>query len=157
MKAMFLVAAMALGGLAVPVASAQAPASAEYLNAAKTVPSNLPFSEAVRVGDTLYLSGQVGIKPGTLQLVPGGIKGQARQAMENIRAVLRAQGADMGNLVKCTAMLADMAQWNDFNSVYMTFFQPGHYPARSAFGTTGLAIGALVEVECIAALPPRGR
>jgi reactive intermediate/imine deaminase len=121
----------------------------EYLNSGKVVPANLPFSEAVRVGDTLYLSGQVGIKPGTMQLVPGGIREEARQALANIRASLEANGYALGDVVKCTVMLADIGEWAAFNEVYRTFFS-APYPARSALGANGLALGARVEVECIA-------
>jgi reactive intermediate/imine deaminase len=121
----------------------------EFLNSGEVLPANLPFSEAVRVGETLYLSGQVGIVPGTLELVPGGIKEEARQTMENIRAVLEAHGYTMNDVVKCTVMLADIGDWAAFNEVYQTFFAD-HYPARSALGANGLALGARVEVECIA-------
>ena len=121
----------------------------EFLNSGKIVPTTLPFSEAVRVGDTLYLSGQVGIKPGTLELVPGGIQAEARQTLENIRTALEAHGYSMRDVVKCTVMLADIAEWATFNEVYKTFFSPP-YPARSALGANGLAIGARVEVECLA-------
>ena len=121
----------------------------EFLNSGKVVPNTLPFSEAVRAGDTLYLSGQVGIKPGTMQLVPGGIREEARQALENIKSSLEANGYSMRNIVKCTVMLADIGEWATFNEVYKTFFATP-YPARSAFGASGLALGARVEVECIA-------
>jgi len=121
----------------------------EFLNSGKVVPNTLPFSEAVRAGDTLYLSGQVGIKPGTMQLVPGGIREEARQALENIKSSLEANGYSMRNIVKCTVMLADIGEWATFNEVYKTFFA-APYPARSAFGASGLALGARVEVECIA-------
>ena len=121
----------------------------EYLNSGKVVPANLPFSEAVRAGDTLYLSGQVGIKPGTMQLVPGGIREEARQALANIRTSLEANGYALGDVVKCTVMLADIGEWAAFNEVYRTFFS-APYPARSALGANGLALGARVEVECIA-------
>ena len=129
-------------------ASAQEPAI-EFLNSGKIVPATLPFSEAVRVGDTLYLSGQVGIKPGTLELVPGGIRAEARQTLANIRTTLEAHGYSMRDVVKCTVMLADIAEWATFNEVYKTYFSPP-YPARSALGANGLAIGARVEVECLA-------
>ena len=132
-------------------ASAEQPGKVEFLNSGKVVPTNLPFSEAVRVGDTLYLSGQVGIVPGTLKLVPGGIEAEARQAMENIRTSLEVNGYAMTDIVKCTVMLADIADWAAFNEVYRTFFS-GRYPARSALGANGLALGARVEVECIAAV-----
>ncbi len=125
----------------------------EYLNSGKVVPATLPFSEAVRVGNTLYLSGQVGSRPGTMQLVAGGIREQARQALENIKTSLEANGYGMGDVVKCTVMLADIAEWAAFNEVYRTFFS-APYPARSALGANGLALGARVEVECIAARGP---
>jgi reactive intermediate/imine deaminase len=137
---------------AIPAAHAGPPTGVEYLNSGKVLPTNLPFSEAVRVGDTLYLSGQVGIAPGTLKLVPGGLKAEARQTLENIRATLAAQGLTMRNVVKCTVMLADIADWASFNEVYSQYFS-APYPARSALGANGLALGARVEVECIAAYP----
>lgn len=127
----------------------------EYLNSGRVVPATLPFSEAVRVGDTLYLSGQVGIKPGTLQIVPGGIREEARQTLDNIRTSLEANGYMLGDVVKCTVMLADMSEWAVFNEVYRTFFS-APYPARSALGANGLALDARVEVECIA-VRPEGR
>ena len=121
-----------------------------FLNSGKVLPKNLPFSEIVRHGNTLYLSGQIGIQPGTLQLVPGGIKAEAQQTMENIKTSLEAHGYSMSNLLKCTVMLADIDDWPAFNEVYKTFFLKT-YPARSAFGASGLALGARVEVECIGA------
>ncbi len=124
--------------------------AAEFLNSGKVLPKNLPFSEAVRHGDTLYLSGQVGIVPGSLKLAPGGIKEEAKQTLENIKTSLEAHGYTMAHLIKCTVMLTDMSEWSAFNEVYKTFFA-GNYPARSAFGANGLALGARVEVECIAA------
>jgi reactive intermediate/imine deaminase len=124
----------------------------EFLNSGKVLPATLPFSEAVRVGHTLYLSGQLGITPGTLTLVPGGIEGEARQAMENIRTTLAAHGYAMSDIIKCIVMLADMKDWPAFNAVYQTYFTPP-YPARSAFGASGLALGARVEVECTAIGP----
>lgn len=107
----------------------------------------LPFSEAVRVGDMLYLSGQIGTRPGTTELVAGGIRAEARQTLENIQAVLERYGSSMERVVKCTVMIDDIAQWGAFNEVYVEFF-PGPKPARSAFGADGLALGAAVEVEC---------
>jgi reactive intermediate/imine deaminase len=131
-------------------AAAAERANLEFLDSGKVLPAGLPFSEAVRIGDVVYLSGQVGIVPGTLKLVPGGIREESRQAMENIRATLEAHGLAMGDLARCTVMLADIGEWAAFNDVYRTFFV-GRYPARSAFGANGLALGARVEVECIAA------
>ena len=115
----------------------------------------LPFSEAVQAGDTLYLAGQIGAPPGKREVVPGGIDAQAKQVMDNIGDVLARRGLSHADLVKCTVMLADMADWPAFNTVYATYFRPGHYPARSAFGTSGLAYGAKVEVECIAFNPSK--
>jgi 2-iminobutanoate/2-iminopropanoate deaminase len=112
----------------------------------------LPFSAAARVGSMLYLSGQIGTDS-ALRLVPGGIGPETRQAMENIRAVLALSGATLDDVVRCTVMLADMREWGAMNQIYADFF-PRHRPARSAFGATGLALGARVEIECIAAVPP---
>jgi 2-iminobutanoate/2-iminopropanoate deaminase len=131
-------------------ANSAEPTSVEFLNSGSVLPKDLPFSEAVRVGNTLYLSGQIGVQPGTSKLVSGGIKAEARQTMENIRTTLTAHGYSMTDLVKCTVILADMAEWSAFNEIYRTYFAE-RYPARSAFGSTGLAFGARVEVECIAA------
>lgn len=135
-------------GLSSP-ALATPPADVEFLNSGKVVPATLPFSEAVRVGNTLYLSGQVGLAPGTLTLVPGGIQAESRQTMDNIKATLEVHGYSLRDLVKCTVMLADIAEWADFNEIYKTYFA-GRFPARSALGANGLAFGARVEVECIA-------
>lgn len=123
--------------------------SSEYLNSGKVLLANLPFSEAVRVGGTLYLSGQIGIVPGTMKLVPGGLQGETRQTMENIKTSLQAHGYSMNDLVKCVIMLADISQWATFNDIYKTYFD-ARFPARSAFGANGLALGAQVEIECIA-------
>lgn len=112
----------------------------------------LPFSDAVRVGNMLYLSGQVGNLPGKMQLVEGGLQAEARQIMENIQRVLKANGTSFEHAIKLTVFIDDIAQWGEFNEVYKEFF-PGKKPARSAFGAEGLALGALVEVECIAYIP----
>jgi 2-iminobutanoate/2-iminopropanoate deaminase len=106
----------------------------------------LPFSEAVRVGDILYLSGQIGI--GGDGKLAEGIEGQTRQAMDNIGAVLKRAGVGYGDVFHCTAFLKDMGDWPAFNSVYVSYFAPDKMPARSAFGTSGLALGALLEIEC---------
>jgi len=106
----------------------------------------LPFSEAVRVGDTLYLSGQLGIGPdGKLS---DGIEAQTRQAMDNIGTVLKRAGLSYGDVFHCTAFLADMKDWPAFNKVYVPYFPAGKMPARSAFGANGLALGAKLEIEC---------
>ena len=110
----------------------------------------LPFSAAVRVGRMLYLSGQIGIDASG-KLVPGGISAETRQAMENIKAVLEDNGSFLDHVVKATVMLADMNEWSEMNKVYVTYFDK-HLPARSALGANGLAMGARVEIECIAVL-----
>lgn len=117
------------------------------------VASDLPFSDARRIGDTLYLSGQIGVRPGTKDLVAGGLAAEARQTLANIDATLVAHGASRSDVAKCTVMLADIGEWAAFNEVYREFFTKP-YPARSAFGANGLALGARVEVECIAVVAP---
>lgn len=110
-----------------------------------------PFSPAVRVGDLLFLSGQIGTDAsanGTV--VPGGIEAETRQTLTNIKTVLDSIGSGMDRVVKCTIMMADMAEWDRMNVVYREFFGADRLPARSAFGTSGLALGARVEIECIA-------
>lgn len=133
-------------------ASAGPSNAVQFLNSGKVNPPGLPFSEAVRVGRTVYLSGQVGVKPGTNELVEGGMEAEARQTLENIRTTLEAHGFTLRDVVKCTVMLADISEWSAFNEVYRTFFT-SPYPARSALGANGLALGARVEVECLASVP----
>ncbi len=113
--------------------------------------SKAPFSLAVRVGDILYLSGQIGTtSDGKL---PTDFGQQARQTMENVGAALRAAGSSFDDVFKCTAMLADMSRWQEFNQIYVTYFKPERLPARSAIGANGLALGAMVELECMAYSP----
>jgi reactive intermediate/imine deaminase len=121
----------------------------EYLTSAKTAALNLPFSEAVRVGNMLYLSGQIGTFPGTTQLAEGGIQGETRQTLENIKTVLEANGSSMDHVVKVTVMLADISEWPALNEVYVEYF-PNNKPARSAFAGSGLAFNARCEIEVIA-------
>jgi reactive intermediate/imine deaminase len=132
-----------------PAAPAAAPADAPVFLTPYGQPT-YPFSPAVRVGNTLYLSGQIGTDS-TNALVPGGIGPETQQTMENIRDVLQRTGSSMERVVKCTVMMADMKEWPAMNEVYTTFF-PGAKPARSAFGATALALGARVEIECIAVM-----
>jgi 2-iminobutanoate/2-iminopropanoate deaminase len=122
----------------------------EYRKAPGAI-AELPFSEAVRVGNLLYLSGMIGVQPGTLNLVAGGITAETRQTLENIKAAIERNGGSIDNTVKCLVMLADMAEWAKMNEVYTTFF-PKNKPARSSFGASGLAMNARVEIECIVAL-----
>jgi reactive intermediate/imine deaminase len=112
---------------------------------------DLPFSDGVRAGEFLFVSGKIGNEPGQLKLVPGGIQPETRQAMENIKATVERYGSSMDRVVKCTVFLADMSEWGKMNEIYVQFF-PTNKPARSALGASGLALGARVEIECIAAM-----
>jgi reactive intermediate/imine deaminase len=118
------------------------------IKSANVLASNLPFSEGIEAGGLIFLSGQLGVLPGTMTLNNATPEAEFVQVMDNIGAVLAANGLGFGHIVKCTIMLADMADWPGFNQVYLRYFtQP--LPARSAFGVNGLALGARVEVECI--------
>ena len=141
------VAVLLLTNGAAPIRAAEV----EFLPSEGTEALGLPFSDAVRVGDLLFLSGQLGTVPDTLELVPGGIRAESKQALENIARILEANGSSLDRVVKCTVMIADIDEWPVFNEVYVTFF-PGDKPARSAFGANGLALGGRVEVECWAAV-----
>ena len=104
----------------------------------------LPFADAVRAGGLLFQSGKLGFDPATNKLVPGGIQAETRATMDNIRDTFAKHGVGMDRVVKCTVFLADMKEWGAMNEVYVTYFPAGK-PARSA-------LGARVEIECIAAL-----
>ena len=119
----------------------------DYIRSDATKRAGLPFSDAVKVGDVLYLSGQMGVTPGTKTLVPGGVGPQARQALDNIGATLSANGLSFDAIFKVTVMLADMSDWGAFNEVYVGYFKPDRLPARSAFGASGLALSGRVEIE----------
>ncbi len=116
------------------------------------IPGNddLPFSEAVRAGDFLFLAGQLGTDPksATPTLVPGGIQPETRQTLENIKTTLERYGATMDDVVKVTCMLADIDEWPAMNEVYIEYFP--NKPARSAFAGSGLGFGGRVEIEVIA-------
>ena len=137
MKSLFILAVCAV------VASAQDP---EYIGPEV---AGRPFTPVVRVGNMLYLSGQIGTDS-TGKVVSGGIKAETAQVLKNIRALLEKNGSSMDRVVKCTVFMADMAEWPTMNEIYVTFF-PKHRPARSALGATGLALNARVEIECMAA------
>ena len=110
-------------------------------------PPTDPFSPAVRAGNLLFLAGQIGTDASG-KLVAGGIQAEARQALNNIKSVLEKNGSSLDRVVKCTVFLADMKDYNDFNEIYATYFR-ARKPARSAFGATGLARNARLEIECI--------
>jgi reactive intermediate/imine deaminase len=134
--------ALALAALAVPALAAP-----EYYPAANP---RAPFSEAVRVGDLLIVSGQLGITPGQ----PAPFEAEAKQAMDNVAAVLARHGASMNDVVKCTVFLTDIGKFAAFNGIYTSYFKPGRLPTRTAVGVAALAApGASLEVECWAAAP----
>lgn len=144
------IAALAVVGAA---AAADKPV---FLNSPRALELDRPFSEAVRAGDFLFLSGQIGEDPATAKLAEGGIQAESRQTLTNVKRVLESNGATLADVVKCTVFLADIAEWPAFNSVYIEFFrQP--FPARSALAASGLALKARVELECIAYVPRRTR
>ena len=129
-------------------------AKPEFMPSDDPARRDLPFSDAVRVGDLMFLSGQIGMDSATGKPVAGGIKAEARQALTQIKEILTRHGASMSDVVKCTAFLADIAEWQTFNEVYGEFFKKP-FPARSALATNGLARNARVEVECIAYAPKK--
>jgi 2-iminobutanoate/2-iminopropanoate deaminase len=147
--------AVALGALACLQACAQSAtrsdtAPPQYFPS--SIP-NAPFSAAVRVGEVVYLSGQIGIGPdGKLA---ADFSAQARQTMSNVGDSLHQAGLNFDDVFKCTVMLADMSRWDEFNKIYIGYFKPERLPARSAVGANGLARGALIELECLARAHPR--
>jgi reactive intermediate/imine deaminase len=145
MKALIAIAAGVLM-MTSAAADAQTRSAVEHYGRPVLNGQPLPFSDAVRVGDVLYLSGQLGL--GADGKLPDGIEAQTRQALENIGGILKRAGLGYGDVFHCTAMLKDMADWPAMNKVYVTYFPAGKRPARSAFGASGLALGALIELEC---------
>ncbi|HEV7687517.1 MAG TPA: RidA family protein [Acidimicrobiia bacterium] len=155
MKRSRLLVIVAVGGLSGVGLWAAAPSRAEnsppveHLN--EDPASGAPFSDAVRVGSTLYLAGNLGLdKSG--KLVPGGITPEADQALQNLTHVLERNGSTLDRVGNCEVMLADIKERDAFNDVYKKYWAPGQFPARHAFGVTGLYLGARVELACIAAL-----
>ncbi len=155
-KLIMILTVLALAGCAVSVGSnnkaKESPKSSdvEWLNPPGTDTTNRPYSTAVRVDNMLYLSGALGIVPGTRALAEGGIQGETRQTLENISASLEMFGSSMERVVKCTVYLADIEEWGAMNEVYMTFFP--NKPARSAVGNAGLGLDARIEIECMAVI-----
>lgn len=120
-----------------------------YLTLPERASLDLPYSDAVRVGELLLLSGAIGSAPGTRDLVPGGVVPETRQTLENIKRNLEAHGSSLDRVVKCTVMLTDIGDFDAMNAVYREYF-PRNKPARSTFGVNGLARGARIEIECVA-------
>lgn len=115
------------------------------------LPEAYPFSSAVVVGDTIYLSGAIGVEGDgeNLALVEGGAGAETRQIFRQLEATLKAVDSDLSDIVKCTVFLDDMADYAEMNAAYAEAF-PGPKPARSTFGVEGLALGAALEIECLA-------
>ncbi|WP_299189674.1 RidA family protein [uncultured Aquimarina sp.] len=111
--------------------------------------ANAPFSDAVQVGNLYFLSGQVGMNHTTRKLVEGGIEAETKQTLENIKAVLGHHDMDMSDVVKCTVILSDINDFAAFNNIYKAYFP--NKPARTTFAAKGLAVGAKIEIECVAA------
>ncbi|XP_077126982.1 2-iminobutanoate/2-iminopropanoate deaminase isoform X2 [Ranitomeya variabilis] len=111
------------------------------------------YSQAVVVDKTMYVSGQLGMDPASGQLVPGGVKNEAKQALVNMGEILKAAGCDYSNVVKTTVLLADINDFNDVNDIYKQFFR-SNYPARAAYQVAALPRGGRVEIEAIAVLGP---
>ena len=141
--------------MAASTGAGSATPAVEYFPAPALQGRPAPFSSAVRVGDVMYLSGQIGLAPdGKL---PATFEGQAKQTMDNVGAALKARGLGWDDVFKCTVMIADMKNWPAFNAVYVPYFKPGKLPARSALGANGLALGAQLELECLAYAGARRR
>ena len=133
-----------IGGLA---AAAMLAAGAAHADGPEFYPPanpKSPFSEAVKAGGFLIVSGQIGVRPGQ----PASFEDEARRAMDNVSATLGRHGASMDQVVKCTVILTDMGRFAAFNDIYVSYFKPGRLPARTAMGAAALAAGAAVEVEC---------
>ena len=127
---------------------AAAPSEIRYITTDAAREAGFPSSPAVEADGWVFLSGALGIGPDG-GLAPGGIGPETRQTMDNIQATLESEGLGWDHVVKCSVFLADIAEWPAFNEIYRTYFD-GNYPARSALGANGLALGARVEIECIA-------
>jgi reactive intermediate/imine deaminase len=112
-------------------------------------PPTAPYSHAVRAGDFLFVTGQLPAHPDTGQLVAGGITEQTHQVMRNLRSVLRGAGADLDRVAFSRVYLVNFADYAAMNAVYQSYFAPGRLPARTCVGVTGLALGALVEIDLV--------
>ena len=110
-----------------------------------------PYSQAIKAGNTIYVSGQIPIDPAKGEFAGADIASQTRQSLTNIKNILAAAGADMSNVVKTTVLLADIADFTAMNDVYAEFFTEP-YPARAAFQAAAIPKGALVEIEAVAVL-----
>jgi reactive intermediate/imine deaminase len=122
----------------------------KFIRSRGSIDAGLPFSDAVRVGDVLYLSGAMGNIPGKMELAKGGIEAETRQMFENIARTLEQNGLSFDDVFKCQVFLADMKEWPAFNKIYVEYFKPDRLPARSALGVSALAMNGRVEIEVTA-------
>jgi lysine/arginine/ornithine transport system substrate-binding protein len=143
----FVVVLLGTAGSTTAAPAHEPPPDVEYLNADPA--TTAPYSDAVRVGSTLYLAGVLGLDQEG-KLVPGGITPEAEKTMENLKSVVEANGSSLDRVASCGVLLADMAERDTFNEVYKKSWSPGKFPARHAFGVTGLYLGARVELACTA-------
>jgi reactive intermediate/imine deaminase len=146
MKLAFASAAEMLALMTRPADPAPPRPAVEHYGTPTLNGQRLPFSRAVRVGDILYLSGAIG--RGADGKPPEGIEAQAKATMDDIGDTLKLAGLGYDRIFHCTVFLSDMKNWAAFNTVYLTYFPDGPLPARSAVGVNGLALGALLEIEC---------
>ena len=121
----------------------------QYVNSDETKEKGYPFSDATVVNGIIYLSGVIGTLPDG-SVISGGIAAETRQTMMNIKNRLEKMGGSMDDIFKCTCMLADIKDWPLMSQEYKKFFNPDKLPARSAFAGSGLALGAKLEIECMA-------
>ncbi len=121
----------------------------EYFVSETSKELNFPFSDAAIVGNIIYVSGQIGSKPGTREVVEGGISAETTQTLNNIKMVLNGLGSNSDKIFKCLCMLEDINDYNEMNKAYTTFFNSrNNLPSRSTFAGSGLALGAKIEIEC---------
>lgn len=126
--------------------------SPDYITLPERKELNVPYSDAVRYSNLIYLAGTIGALPSTREPVKGGITAETRQALENIKANLQQQGSSLERVVKCTVFLTDINDFEKMNAVYREYF-PVNKPARSTVAVAALPAGAKVEIECVAAAP----
>ncbi len=110
------------------------------------------FSHATRAGGFIFVSGTLGTKAASFELVPGGPKAETRQTLQNIQAILRGAGAELTDIVKVNVFVTDMTKFGEMNEAYLEFF-PSDPPARITVGCSALALGAFVEIDCVAYKP----
>ena len=134
----------------VQAASPALPAPHQAIKAEGAPAAIGPYSQAIQVGDVVYLAGQIGMDPESGELVEGGIEAQTKQALDNLGAVLKEAGMDYDNVVRATVFLSDLNHFQAMNGVYKEYFKSDHPPARSTVQVVAIPRGALVEIDFIA-------